>query len=271
MSDFLSQMARASSARAEAVQGPFRSPDFGRPLLPLTLDGFDVIAEIKERSPAQGALAAAGEDRVWRARQYVAGGAAAISVLTEPSRFGGALEHLEQVAEAVAGAAVPVMRKDFLVDRRQVEEARAAGASGVLLIAALQEDRALHAMLDCAFELSMFVLLECFDEGDLVRVSKLLEQDVLAAQAENGRLLVGINARNLRTLRVEAERLSALAPLLPRQAVAVAESGLTDAPDAAEVAGMGYRMALVGTALMRAAQPADLIQRMLRAGRDRLS
>lgn len=268
MSDFLRQMAAASAARAESLQGAFRASDFDRPVRPLVLDRFDLIAEIKEHSPAEGALAAANEDRGARARQYMEGGAAAISVLTEPSRFGGALGHLEEVATV---ADVPVMRKDFLVDVRQVEEARAAGASGVLLILSLLDDSMLRAMLDCAFELSMFGLLECFDENDVERAARLVEHGSIAARAEERRLLVGVNSRNLRTLALDTNKLRALAPLLPEAAVAVAESGLREASGAAEAADLGYRMALVGTALMRAAEPARLIRAMLRAGRERLS
>ncbi|HEX2139844.1 MAG TPA: indole-3-glycerol-phosphate synthase [Woeseiaceae bacterium] len=268
MSDFLRQMAAASAARAETLQSGFPASQLDRPVRPLVLDRFDLIAEIKRLSPAAGALAPADEDRASRARQYTEGGAAAISVLTEPSRFGGALEHLQDVA---AAADVPVMRKDFLVDVRQVEEARAAGASGVLLILALLDDAALRGMLDCAFELSMFVLLECFDENEVKRASRLVEHGSMAAHASQGRLLVGVNSRDLRTLGLDAGRLRSLAPLLPAAAVTVAESGLSEASDAAQAAGLGYRMALVGTALMRADDPARLIRGMLRAGRERLS
>lgn len=265
MSDFLRQMAAASAARAEALAA-FRAADFDKPLHPLVLDRFDLIAEIKERSPSEGTLAAKGEARALRARQYAEGGAAAVSVLTEPSRFGGALGHLEEVAAAVG---VPVMRKDFLVDLRQVQEARAAGASGVLLIAAMVTDATLRAMLHCAFELSMFVLLECFDESDLERAAALLKDAAVAEQAAGRRLLVGINSRDLRTLRVDPDRLAALAPRLPKGAIAVAESGIDDAAAAAGVAASGYRAALVGTALMRARDPAALVRGMLQAGRER--
>ena len=265
MSDFLRQMAATSAARAEALPRAFGAADFDKPVYPLALDRFDLIAEIKARSPSEGALVTDADDRAGRARQYARGGAAAISVLTEPSRFGGALEHLTEVAAAVG---VPVMRKDFIVDVRQVQEARAAGASGVLLILALLDEHKLRAMLDCAFELSMFVLLECFDERDLERAVRLLEDGALAGRAAERLLLVGINSRDLRTLRVDADRLAALAPGLPEGAIAVAESGLGDAADAARVAGFGYRMALVGTVLMRAAEPDGLVRDMLRRGRE---
>ena len=126
-------------------------------------------------------------DRATRARQYVDGGAAAISVLTEPSRFDGSLEHLDDVAAAVNGT--PVMRKDFLVDTVQVLEARAAGASGVLLIAAMLDDRQLRSMLDCAAEHGLFVLLESFDEEDLTRSSRLLDKPADRERADAGQLL----------------------------------------------------------------------------------
>jgi indole-3-glycerol phosphate synthase len=172
MSDFLAQMAQHSAERVSNV-GTITAADLEKPIAPLRLSTFDVIAEIKGRSPAEGELAGAELDRSEQARQYAAGGAAAISVLTEPSRFDGALEHLEEVVAAVPD--VPVMRKDFLVDPVQVLEARSAGASGVLLIATMLDDDTLRTMLDCAWEQEMFVLLECFDVEDLSRVDRLLE------------------------------------------------------------------------------------------------
>ena len=166
MSDFLNTMASLSLERAEAA-GTFTDADFDKPVTPLTLGTFDLIAEIKNRSPAEGKLADAASSRTTRAQQYVEGGAAAISVLTEPSQFAGALEHLEEVVAAVPDT--PVMRKDFLVETVQILEARKHGASGVLLIMAMRDDRCLRDMLDCAAEHNMFVLLECFDSGDLAR------------------------------------------------------------------------------------------------------
>jgi indole-3-glycerol phosphate synthase len=175
--------------------------------------------------------------------------------LTEPSRFDGELAHLEAVVAAAPGT--PVMRKDFLVDTVQVLEARAAGASGVLLIATMLDDGKLQAMLDCAFEHGMFVLLESFDEDDLRRSARLLDRD--------GQLLIGVNTRNLRTLEVDGERLQRFSPLLP-DGHCVAESGLREAGDAAKVASWGYTMALVGTALMRSDDPTALIAAMRAAG-----
>lgn len=271
MSDFLKSMAASSAERAAAIRADFRSADFDSPVIPLTLDGFDLIAEIKERSPTEGSLVRAASDRGERARQYVQGGAAAISVLTEPLKFAGALEHLREVVAAVSEAPVPVMRKDFLVHPRQIEEARAAGASGVLLIVAMLSERQLAGLLDCAFDHSLFVLLESFDEKDLARASKLLRDERYGACAAGGQLLFGINARNLRSLAVEPRRFESLASMLPERAVGVAESGLLNAGDAMEVAALGYRMALIGTALMRASDPVELIRHMLAAGRKRIA
>lgn len=263
MSDFLQSMAVSSAERAAAVAPKFSSADFDRPVVPLAPGRFDVIAEIKDRSPAEGALKTKTRSRVEQAKNYAAGGAAAVSVLTEPSRFDGSLAHLEEVVAAVPRT--PVMRKDFLVEAVQVHEARKAGASGVLLIAALLSDDKLREMLDAAWQHGMFVLLESFDEDDLARSAKLLNNSDDGERAESGQLLFGVNTRNLRTLEVDNERLRKLAPLLPN-ARCVAESGLRAAEDAAKVAGYGYRLALVGTALMRSDDPAALVAAMRDAG-----
>ena len=262
MSDFLRSMS-ASSAERAAQAGPFTSSDFDKPVVPLTLGTFDVIAEIKQRSPAEGSLKYGDSDPISRAASYAAGGAAAISVLTEPSRFDGALSHLEEIANAVPDT--PVMRKDFLVESVQILEARKAGASGVLLIATMLSDAKLREMLDCAWEHGLFVLLESFDEEDLRRSSALLESPGDKDKAESGQLLVGVNTRNLRTLEVDPDRLRNFAPSLPK-ATCVAESGLRVPGDVARVAEWGYSMALVGTELMRSEDPADLITSMRKAG-----
>ena len=262
MSDFLQTMAASSAARA--AQAPsFVDADFDKPVVPLDLGTFDVIAEIKNRSPAEGQLGCqspyseskGASHLISRAQAYAAGGATAISVLTEPSRFDGELAHLEDVVAAVPET--PVMRKDFLVDPVQVLEARKAGASGVLLITTMLDDAKLGEMLDCAFEHGMFVLLESFDKDDLERSAQFLDRD--------GQLLIGVNTRNLRTLEVDPDRLERLGPSLPA-ARCVAESGLRSPEDAARVAGWGYTMALVGTALMRSDDPTALVTGMRDAG-----
>jgi indole-3-glycerol phosphate synthase len=267
MSDFLQTMAESSAQRAAAVTH-INASDLDKPLVPLTLGDFDVIAEIKDRSPAEGELASAEIDRQSRARLYAKGGAAAISVLTEPSRFSGSLEHLEEVVAAVPGT--PVMRKDFLVEPLQILEARRSGASGVLLIVTMLSDGKLRNMLDCAAEHGMFVLLESFSSEDLARTARLLDNDADQEKVRQGQWLVGVNTRNLRTLHVDPERLASLAPALPAGRC-VAESGLNDADDAARVAAQGYRLALVGTALMRSDDPAGLIAAMRAAGSERVA
>lgn len=261
-------MARRSAARVRAARaargeaGLLAACRAAPPPPPLRLDRFDLIAEIKRSSPAEGALEA-NTDVAARALDYGAAGAAAVSVLTEPERFRGSNEDLGAAARALYSRDVPAMRKDFLVDPWQVLEARAAGAGGVLLIVAMLGDTALGELVAAAREHGLFVLLEAFDETDLERASGLL-----AAAAHGPRALVGVNSRDLRTLAVDPQRLARLAPHLPQGVPAVAESGLLEAADAAAVAALGYRLALVGTALMRAARPGELVAAMLAAGRD---
>ena len=267
MTDFLQQMAAGSRERAATIPATYPAASLDRPVFPLALESFDLIAEIKDSSPAEGVLASGKTDRAQRAIEYAQGGAAAISILTEPSQFAGSTDHLDVVASAVAELGVPVMRKDFLVDHRQILEAKASGASGVLLIAAMLPESELGNMLDCALEHSLFVLLECFDSADLDRSSNLLRKSCYAAHIANGQLLVGINTRNLRTLEVDPARLEKLSQELPPGVVAVAESGQKSTADIARAAKWGYSLALVGTALMRSTDPRQLIVNMLAAGR----
>jgi len=270
--DFLKQMAHGSRARASQAMSrvPYatlaaraqRLP----PPPPLTLSaaGFDLIAELKLRSPAVGALAAASEDIATRVRAYAQAGAAAVSVLTEPSRFDGSLEHLERAAHALAATRVPAMRKDFLVDPYQVLEARVAGAGGVLIILRMLGSGELKSLIDCALRLGMFVLLEAFDAEDLALAHALVE----ARRASFAPLmLVGVNCRDLTTLKVIPGRLEQLATLLPPHVRGVAESGVGSAGDAARVAAAGYELALVGSALMSGSDPGALAGEMLVAGR----
>jgi len=269
VSDFLKTMAKESADRASAARNIVRSSDLDLPVIPLALGSFDVIAEIKNRSPAEGALASDASKLGAQASRYAAAGVAAISVLTEPTQFAGELTHLEEAVAAVDGTRIPVMRKDFLVDPVQILEARAAGASGVLLIATMLSDVKIKDLLHCAYEHDMFVLLESFDEEDLRRSTVLLDDARHRDQAESNKLLFGINTRDLRTLHIDPERLKTLGAHLPQGVACVAESGLHDGQDAAAAAGWGYSLALVGTALMRATDPGRLIRKMLEAGRER--
>jgi indole-3-glycerol phosphate synthase len=234
--------------------------------LPLVLSsaGFDIIAELKLRSPALGTLRTRDEDVGARVTSYARAGAAAVSVLTEPSEFAGALEHLESAARVLRPIAIPVMRKDFLVDPYQVAEARALGASGVLLILRMLTRAELQALMAAAERLGLFVLLEAFDEPDVD-----LAQELCAGfkESPNPTVLVGVNCRDLETLQVVPARLESLAARLPPNVPRVAESGLTSVEDAQRARAAGYDLALIGSALMRAPDPQELLRLMLRAGR----
>jgi indole-3-glycerol phosphate synthase len=203
------------------------------------------------------------QDWLGRVAAYARGGAAAVSVLTEPSRFDGSLEHLRRAAAALAPLGVPAMRKDFLVDPYQVLEARAAGAGGVLLILRMLPRRRTEELLDVAAEHGLFVLLEAFDEADLE-----LARDLSASRAQaDGRLMIGVNSRDLQTLKVRQERFAALAPWLPPGLLAVAESGVASAADARHMRELGYGAALIGTALMAHADPGLLLREIIDATR----
>lgn len=272
-SDFLLGMAassRARDAQARAVQSDAQQRSqllcLADPL-PLILNekSFDIIAEVKKRSPAEGPLDEGLASPAEQASDYVAGGAALLSVLTEPVRFDGSLDDLQAVAQ-IAGA-TPVMRKDFLVSRYQVREARLAGAAGVLLIAAILEPDQMKSMLDAALELGMFVLMEAFDGADLDKCLPVLES-YGPAVAEDGRCsyLLGINCRDLRTLQVDFDHFERLAGELPAAMPWVAESGVSSVAQAETVARLGYRLALVGTALMRSGNPAAMVADLRAAG-----
>jgi indole-3-glycerol phosphate synthase len=273
-SGFLAMMAASSHARVVAARREVSHAELldralalpAPPRLRLSPQGFDLIAEVKLRSPALGALRGADEDVAARVTQYVEAGAAAISVLTEPSRFDGSLEHL-QIAARALGNRAPAMRKDFLVDPYQVIEARVAGAGGVLVILRMIPPEAIAALLDMAARLGLFVLLEAFDEADLTLAEKILRTHQANALQADAPLLVGINSRDLTTLQVVPDRLLQLASYLPRNAPRVAESGVETAADVARLAQAGYTLALVGGALMKSSEPAAKVRELLAAGR----
>lgn len=273
--DFLTRMKRASVERAREAElelplAELRARALNMPTPPaLTIGdfGFDIIAEIKRRSPALGALAAARTDIATvhreiaeRAVCYARGGACAISVLTEPSQFDGTLAHLTVASAAAEALGVPVMRKDFLVTPYQVYEARAAGAGGVLLITRMLDDAGMREMLDAAHEVGLFVLIEAFGEIDLARSQQLAEDCT-------GQVLVGINTRDLTTLEIDSTRLVRHAAQFERNVIAVAESGVSNVEDACIARALGYRVALIGTALMQAQDPATLLATMLDSAR----
>jgi indole-3-glycerol phosphate synthase len=264
--DFLSSMAASSRARSEAAQATLPERELRAriadlpPTPALNLQSFDLIAEVKLRSPAIGLLKAAAEEDVGaRVATYAKSGAAAVSILTEPSRFDGSLDDLSAGARALAPLHVPAMRKDFLVDAYQVVEGRIAGAGGVLAIIRMLPRADLERLIDAALALNMFVLLEAFDAPDIEVAHALVD----ARRAQRAQLLVGINSRDLVTLKVVPGRLDALASSLPADVKRVAESGVATPADAARMATCGYDLALVGSALMSAEDPAALAGAML--------
>ncbi len=271
--DFLQGMARSSQARVAAARAAVSEAVLlaavrAMPPPPaLQLSGrFDLIAEMKLRSPAMGQLRAAADNDIdERVTAYAEGGAAAVSVLTEPSRFDGHLDHLQQAAAALRPSGVPVMRKDFLVDPYQVLEARAHGAGGVLVIISMLSRIQLDELCAAAREQGLFTLLEAFNEADIAISHELVQGWRGSAAAPP--VLVGINSRDLRTLEVVPGRLAPLAHLLPADFPRVAESGVGSAADAAVMAAAGYDLALVGSALMTGADPRLLARDMITAAR----
>ncbi|GAB3265307.1 indole-3-glycerol phosphate synthase TrpC [Nocardioides dilutus] len=216
------------------------------PMSHLQAPGSSVIAEVKRRSPSKGDLAAI-PDPAALARQYAAGGAAAISVLTEERRFGGSLDDLRAVRAAVE---VPLLRKDFIVEPYQVLEARVAGADLVLLIVAALDDETLRRLHDQVLELGMTALVEVHDEAETERAVAL------------GAELVGVNARNLRTLEIDQDVFGRLAPLLPDDRVKVAESGIFGPVDVKRHVAEGARAVLVGEALVKDGDPEGAVRAM---------
>ena len=285
MSDFLAQMAagsrerlaeaRRSCSEAALLQRALSLP--AAPRLTASPARFDLIAELKLRSPAVGQLKSGDEDISGRVTSYARAGAAAVSVLTEPSRFDGSMAHLESATKSLAPLNVPAMRKDFLVDPYQVIEARVAGAGGVLVIIRMLPRAGIQMMLDCARKLGLFVLLEAFDEADIEVMHEVLGSagpQMAGARPANAQtaaddapVLAGLNCRDLATLQIVPKRLIELADLLPAHVPRVAESGVVSAQDAARVAGAGYEFALVGSALMQGGDPHALAAAMLKAGR----
>ncbi|MBI2186172.1 MAG: indole-3-glycerol phosphate synthase TrpC [Acidobacteria bacterium] len=207
----------------------------------------NVIAECKRRSPSRGVLAAA-YDPAAIARQYEEGGAAAISVLTEPTFFDGALEHLTAVRRAVR---LPVLRKDFIVDEYQLVEARVAGADAVLLIVAAVEQPDLVRLQARAWALGLAALVEVHDETELSRA------------VDSGARLIGVNNRNLRTLAVDVDASYRLAAKVPPDVVAVSESGLQSRADLGQLAAAGYRAFLIGERFMTDPDPAGAIRALI--------
>lgn len=219
-------------------------PAFGAP-------GLSVIAEVKRRSPSKGDLAAI-PDPAALAGEYAAGGADAISVLTEQRRFDGSLADLRAVRAAVP---TPLLRKDFIVSDYQLLEARAAGADLVLLIVAALDDATLRDLYDRARQLGLTVLVEVHDEAEIDRALAI------------GARLIGVNARNLKTLEVDPAVFGRLVSRLPDEVVKVAESGVGGVADARRYAEEGADVVLVGEALVKDGDPRAAVAAMRGVGR----
>jgi tryptophan synthase beta subunit len=218
----------------------------------LAAPGLHLIAEIKRASPSAGRIAAAEDDIVIRACAYEAGGAAAISVLCEPHWFGGSLDDLTSVRAAVG---VPVLAKEFVVDPRQLDLLRAAGADLVLLLAVLHPRGRLAALVDRAMDLGLEPLVEAHDAREL--------DAALATRAR----LIGLNNRDLRTLTVDPEQGIRLRPFVPGDRLVVAESGVREPATIADWRTVGFDAALIGEALVRAADPEAAARAFVAAGR----
>ena len=218
----------------------------------LRLPGLSLIAEVKRASPSKGRLADI-PDPASLAATYEGAGATAISVLTEQRRFNGSLADLDSVRAAVS---IPVLRKDFMVTDYQVWEARAHGADIVLLIVASLTDAELTRMQSLAHDLGMTALVEVHDEGETQRA------------VDAGASVIGVNARNLKTLEVHRDTFSRLAPLIPPGIVTIAESGVSGAADAAMYAAQGADAVLVGEALVSGPAPAAAVRAIVAAGPD---
>jgi indole-3-glycerol phosphate synthase len=244
---------RAASAREplEALRERAGAAPLGPSLHDaLATDDVAVIAEIKRASPSKGPLAEDLEAPV-QARAYVDGGAAAISVLTEPDRFHGSLADLADVA----ALGVPTLRKDFLVDPYQVWEARAAGASAVLLIAAALDEPQLALLHTEARAAGLDALVEVHDEAEVAATHRI------------GATLVGVNARDLKTFEIDRDAFGRLRAHLPDDALAIAESGIRDPDDVRTAGAQGADAVLVGESLVRAQDPSARVAELVAAGR----
>jgi indole-3-glycerol phosphate synthase len=236
----LAELKDRAAARPAALDG----------VAALRQPGVAVIAEVKRSSPSKGALAAIA-DPAGLAADYEAGGASVISVLTEQRRFGGSLADLDAVRARVQ---VPLLRKDFVVSSYQLWEARAHGADLVLLIVAALEQQALVSLVERTVSLGMTPLVEVHDEPELERA--------VAAGAR----IVGVNARNLRTLEVDRGVFARLAPLIPGGVVKVAESGVRGPHDLLAYAAAGADAVLVGEGVVIGGNPRQAVAELVTAG-----
>jgi len=212
--------------------------------------GVAVIAEVKRSSPSKGDLSEIA-DPAYLAKEYEAGGASCISVLTEERRFKGTLADLAAVRKAVD---IPILRKDFIVSSYQLWEARAYGADLALLIVAALEQEALVSLIERSKSIGLTPLVEVHDEIEVQRA------------VDAGAKLIGVNARNLKTLEVDRETFIRLAPLVPSECVLVAESGIRDTHDLITYANAGAHAVLVGESLVKNKDPRSAVHDLVTAG-----
>jgi indole-3-glycerol phosphate synthase len=214
----------------------------------LQRNGVNVIAEFKRKSPSKGVIREKVDLRA-TVRSYEAGGAAAISVLTEQDYFAGSLDDLRSVKSTVK---LPVLRKDFIFDEYQIFESAAAGADAILLIVAALDDETLERLRRLAEEeLGMDALVEVHDKAEMKRA------------AGSGAKLIGVNNRNLHTFEVSIDTSLALASAAPSESTLISESGLQSAADLAMLRSVGYRGFLIGESLMRAEKPEEILFQFL--------
>ncbi|MCA1782199.1 MAG: indole-3-glycerol phosphate synthase TrpC [Intrasporangiaceae bacterium] len=236
-----------ASLRARAQDGPGARTLYDA----LSVRGVSVIAEVKRASPSKGPLAP-DMDAATQARHYLDGGAAAISVLTEPEQFLGSLDDLS----AVARLGAPTLRKDFIVDPYQIWEAKLAGASAVLLIVAALDERTLQELHDEADAAGLTSLVEVHDASEVAVANRV------------GARVVGVNARDLRTFALDRDAFARLRPTLAAGTIAVAESGVRDPEDVHRAAADGADAVLVGETLVTAEDPASVVAGLVAAGLD---
>jgi len=243
--------AREAAVPLADVKAMARQAAPARLVLPILREpGVGVIAEVKRASPSRGALADIS-DPAALAGLYADGGARAISVLTEQRRFGGSLADLDAVRAAVE---IPVLRKDFIITPYQVHEARAHGADMVLLIVAALQQPVLHGLLERVESLGMTALVEVHSESEADRA------------LDAGARVIGINARDLKTLTIDREAFSRIAPGLPSGIVTIAESGVRDTADLLAYAGAGADAVLVGEGLVTSGDPRAAVADLVTAG-----
>lgn len=223
------------------------APSVRDALASLSRPGTQIIAEVKRASPSKGALATIS-DPVALASDYEAADAAVISVLTEPRRFGGSAADLIAVRKEVS---IPVLRKDFIVTEFQVMETRVLGADLMLLIVAALSDSQLRDFYQMGTELGMNILVEVHDEPEIERALEISPK------------IIGVNARNLKTLEIHEDAFSRLLPLIPKEILRVAESGISTRTQVATAEEAGAQAILVGETLVKSGDPKRAIQTLL--------